>query len=253
MSNQTSGLLELHQVSVVQQAANGPKQILASIDLTINKGEIVTIIGPNGAGKTTLLHVLLGLIPPTSGKVYQSTDIKFGYMPQKINLNPLMPLTVERFLQLAVSQPNQTLSSKIESILAEVGASRLKHERINILSGGELQRIMLAYALMNEPTLLVLDEPAQGVDVVGQVELYKLIAKIRDERGCSVVLVSHDLHLVMGASDRVICLNGHVCCSGHPDHVQGHPSYKELFQPLLPYTHHHDHRHDQGCDGDHKC
>ena len=250
MIKQTA-ILEVTSVSVDQEGPEGTKRVLADINLTIRPQEILTIIGPNGAGKTTFLHVLLGLLPPTFGEVRRLKPLTFGYMPQKINLNPLMPLTVERLLQLATPRANKLLSEIVDTVLVEVGAQRLKHQRVTTLSGGELQRVMLAYALMNNPNVLVLDEPAQGVDVVGQVELYHLIAKIREQRGCTVILVSHDLHLVMAASDRVICLNGHICCSGHPDQVQGHPSYKELFQPLVPYTHHHDHRHDHGCDGTH--
>lgn len=252
MTMATPSLIDLQTVTVLK-AGDHSRPILKDIDLTINPGEILTIIGPNGAGKTTLLQIILGLIQPTSGTIRTHATVTFGYMPQKLHLNPLMPLTVERFLQLATPKANRRLTQVIPEILAEVGATRLQSQQLNTLSGGELQRVMLAYALMGTPNILVLDEPAQGVDVVGQMELYQLIASIRQRRGCAVILVSHDLHLVMAASDRVICLNGHICCSGNPQLVQDHPSYRELFNPLAPYTHNHDHRHDEGCDGGHSC
>ena len=227
--------------------------ILNDISLEVMKGKIMTIIGPNGAGKTTLLRLMLGLAQPTSGKINKSVQI-IGYMPQKLHLNPLMPLTVKRFLQLAQPVNNQQLDMKIEDVLHEVGGCHLVDRFMRVLSGGELQRILLARSLMLDADLLILDEPAQGVDVMGQADLYDLIAKIRDRRGCGIVLVSHDLHLVMAASDEVVCLNHHVCCSGSPLSVQQNPEYLELFKSqvmtpaLAVYTHHHDHHHDHGGD-----
>lgn len=228
--------------------------ILQDVSFTVNRRQIVTIIGPNGAGKTSLLRVVLGLVLETSGTVRRQAGLRVGYMPQKLNLNPLMPLTVNRFLSLA--SPNRTPATAdiISGILAEVGASHLSQSALADLSGGELQRVLLAQALMGEPDLLVLDEPTQGVDILGQAELYKLIADIRDHRGCGILLVSHELHMVMAASDEVLCLNRHVCCSGHPTAITKDPEYQALFgtaagewveEGLAPYTHRHDHRHDE--------
>ena len=236
----------------------GYQDILTDINLRITKGKITTIIGPNGAGKTTLLKLILGLIKPSSGQIQYGKDITFGYLPQKLKLNPLMPLTVERFLQLATSQQNTELKEKITKTLHRVGACHLKSRSLHVLSGGEMQRILLAHALMQTPDVLVLDEPAQGVDVMGQAELYRLIASIRDDLGCAVILVSHDLHLVMAESDEVICLNHHICCSGAPSDVAQHPSYAQLFgsksevSSLAVYTHHHTHRHDEPCSEGHR-
>lgn len=236
----------------------GKKMILNDISLELTSNKIVTIIGPNGAGKTTLLKLILGLIEPAKGEISRHKELRIGYMPQQLAMNTLMPLTVERLLQLATPQANKDIDQIIHNILGEVGASHLRHQSVHILSGGERQRIMLARALMQNPNLLVLDEPTQGVDVIGQEELYKLIAKIRDQRHCGIVLVSHDLHTVMRASDEVICLNRHICCSGHPDTIKEHPSYQTLFlnQPhvapaITTYTHHHDHCHDDKIEGHH--
>jgi zinc transport system ATP-binding protein len=171
--------------------------------------------------------------------------LKIGYMPQKLDINPLLPMSVEGLLCLGSTKRLSKIQSLIDTCLAEVGAGALKHRRLSVLSGGEMQRVMLARALLAEPDLLVLDEPMQGVDILGQEELYHLIARIRDKRGCGILLVSHDLHLVMAASDKVICLNKHVCCSGHPDQVTANPEYQGLF--VAPYHHSHDHRHDGEC------
>lgn len=233
--------------------------ILQDVSFTVKRRQIVTIIGPNGAGKTSLLRVVLGLVPATSGLVQRQVGLRVGYMPQKLNLNPLMPLTVERFLSLA--SPNRSIvgPDQVRTILEEVRASHLAQSSLSVLSGGELQRVLLAQALMCDPDFLVLDEPTQGVDILGQAELYKLIVDIRDHRKCGVLLVSHELHMVMAASDEVLCLNRHVCCSGHPTVITKDPSYQALFGPaaeewvekgLALYTHHHDHRHDGGHDHD---
>lgn len=234
------------------------KTILSEINLNIIRGQITTIIGPNGAGKTTLIKLILGLIQPTSGDVTKHDTLVFGYLPQNLKLNPLMPMTVERFLQLATTEINKNLTHKIKTVLHQVGGCHLKSRSMHVLSGGEMQRVLLARTLMMDPDVLILDEPAQGVDVLGQSELYTLIAKIRTDLGCAVVLVSHDLHLVMAASDQVICLNHHICCSGPPQDVMQHPSYVQLFGPqaeplaLALYTHHHSHRHDEPCTEEHR-
>ncbi len=219
------------------------RKVLDRVDLSVSRGEIVTLIGPNGAGKSTLVRVVLGLLRPDAGKVERAQGLRIGYMPQKLHVDPVLPLTVERFLTLARPAPPE----RLEAVLREVGAAALKEAPLQALSGGETQRVLLARAMLREPDLLVLDEPVQGVDITGQEELYRLIGAIRRRHGCAILMVSHDLHLVMRATDRVVCLNHHVCCSGTPGTVQADPSYAALFgQPTLltPYTHRHDHRHD---------
>lgn len=241
-------LISADHVWVRRPTPAGEKVILEDVSLSLMPGKIMTLIGPNGAGKTTLLKVLLDLIPISSGTLTRKPGLKIGYMPQKLDINPTLPMTVERFLSLASKESLSKISFLIDSCLKEVGALALKHSQLKVLSGGEMQRVMLARALLISPDLLVLDEPMQGVDVLGQEELYQLIAKIRDKRGCAVLLVSHDLHLVMAASDEVVCLNTHICCSGHPSQVTADPMYLQLF--VAPYKHDHDHRHDGACDYD---
>jgi len=232
-------LLRLEKVSV----SVGSQEILQGIDLDILPGEILTLIGPNGAGKTTLVRIVLGLMP-FSGKRHIQAGLRIGYMPQKLELNPQLPLTVKRFLQLSGAHDKQ-----IQEHATETGVEKIFSYPIQSISGGELQRVLLARALMNQPDLLVLDEPAQGVDVHGQAEMYRLINQIKAEHGCGVLMVSHDLHWVMAQTDKVVCLNQHICCHGHPDHISHDPAFVELFgkevsESLAPYTHHHDHDHD---------
>lgn len=213
------------------------------VSLSINKGEIVTLIGPNGAGKTTLVRAILGLTPITSGQLTKKTSLSIGYMPQKLQIDSTLPVTVNRFLGLASRK-----GGDINHALSLVGIAHLKKKPIQAISGGELQRVLLARAILRNPELLVLDEPAQGVDITGQTELYALIKRIRDQLGCGVLMISHDLHLVMAATDNVICLNQHVCCSGHPETVSNDPAYQELFgrtgaEQIAVYHHHHNHEH----------
>jgi len=224
------------------------KVALKDIHLSIKADEILTIIGPNGAGKTTLLKIILGLITPTQGTVQKKEDLRIGYMPQKMTINPFLPLTVSRFLQL--SEKKHVLELSIDEALEKVQIPALKNQSVHSLSGGEWQRVLLARALLRKPELLILDEPAQGVDVIGQSDLYWLLSTLRDQMKCGIVLVSHDLHHVMASTNYVVCLNQHICCSGHPDKIVQDPEYHGLFgktpQSLIPYTHHHDHRHDCG-------
>ena len=223
------------------------KTIVEDIHFKVGFSEIVTIIGPNGAGKTTLLKLILGLIQPTKGTVWRSQPLQIGYMPQRIEINPLLPLTVKGLL--ALSQPTPILDNDLTEALEQVKGAYLMNQSLQTLSGGEWQRVLLARALLRQPNLLVLDEPAQGVDIIGQTEFYQLLANLRTDLKCSIVLVSHDLHLVMAATDKVICLNRHICCSGHPEMVMNDPHYQQLFgiSSIAPYIHHHDHRHDGGC------
>ena len=233
-------LLQARHVGV----SRGGRTLLHGADMTLEAGKIVTLIGPNGAGKTTLVRCALGLIQPSEGRIERRPGLRIGYMPQKLTIDPSLPLCVRRFLTLG-GKPRLPL----EQVLEMTGTQPLAEATMSNLSGGETQRVLLARALMRDPDLLVLDEPVQGVDVTGQEALYRLINDIRRERQCGVLLVSHDLHLVMATTDTVICLNQHVCCHGHPDQVTNDPAYHALFgersQSLVaPYTHHHDHRHD---------
>lgn len=223
------------------------KKVLENISLTIEEGQIVTLIGPNGAGKTTLVRVALGLLQPDSGSIYRRPALRIGYMPQRVHVEPTLPLTVNRFLQLANRQDRALLSNTLQ----DLNIGHLEDQQLTAVSGGELQRVLLARALLRKPELLILDEPAQGVDLGGQAELYQLISEISDKQGCGVLMISHDLHLVMSSTDEVICLNHHICCHGRPEHVSNDPAYLSLFgasasQNLAVYTHHHDHEHGIG-------
>ncbi|MCX8583057.1 MULTISPECIES: zinc ABC transporter ATP-binding protein ZnuC [unclassified Gilliamella] len=229
-------LMALNNISVkINQ-----QKILYDVSLTINLSQIITILGPNGAGKSTLVKVILGLISPTTGTIERASDLTIGYVPQSINLNPTLPITVKRFMQL-----NKQLSyDDIIQTLSLVKAQYLIDRSMHQLSGGELQRVLLAQALAKRPKLLILDEPTQGVDVNGQVLLYDLIIDAKTKFSCGVVMVSHDLHLVMAKTDEVICLNHHICCSGTPASVSNDPEFVSLFGPhgasqIALYKHHH--------------
>jgi len=222
----------------------GGQTVLHEVSLEVRRGEILTLIGPNGSGKTSLVRVVLGLTAPSAGSVRLRPGLRIGYMPQRLQVDPVLPLSVRRFLLLGGRCPE----ARLQATLKEVGALRVVEHPIQAISGGELQRILLARALLREPDLLVLDEPVQGVDVNGQIELYELISRIRQRHGCGILMVSHDLHLVMAATDHVTCLNHHVCCSGAPEVVSRDPAYLGLFgtatDKLAVYTHHHNHAHD---------
>ena len=222
---------------------HGRRTILHDVDIAVGRGEIVTLIGPNGSGKTTLVRTLLELERPEHGTVRRTADIRVGYTPQQLSIDRTLPLDVRRFLEMSGKSDPEALASALE----DVGAPDVMKQEIRLLSGGELKRVLLARALLREPDLLVLDEPTANVDIHGQIEFYNLIRRIRDERSCGILLVSHDLHLVMSATDRVVCLNGHVCCSGLPDDVSNHPAYLELFgdaaAAVAVYSHDHDHHH----------
>ncbi|MFM9942244.1 MAG: ATP-binding cassette domain-containing protein [Hyphomicrobiaceae bacterium] len=225
--------------------ARGGRPILEHVDIHIAPGEIVTLIGPNGAGKTTLVRTLLGLEAADGGRIERRSDLRVGYAPQRFDRDPAIPMTVARFLSLGAAASR----TAIVKVLDEVGAGPVIDRQLVQLSGGELQRVVLARALIRDPSLLVLDEPVRGVDYVGEAELYSLIGRIRTERGLGVLLVSHDLHVVMAQSDRVICLNRHVCCHGVPETVAQHPEYVALFGASMArafaiYHHDHDHAHD---------
>ena len=220
------------------------KPVLQNVSIAVDPGEIVTLIGPNGSGKTTLVRTVLGLQKPQDGAIRQRNGLKIGYVPQRLSIDPILPLTVRRFLQLGSRRDD----SALQRVVDEVGGRELLPRQVAQLSGGELQRMALARALLRQPDLLVLDEPLQGVDFTGQLALFNLIDRVRRERGCGVLMVSHDLHLVMKGTDRVFCLNRHICCSGQPETVSQHPEYLALFGPraaesLAVYSHSHDHGH----------
>ena len=228
----------------------GGRSVLEDVDFSIDRGEIVTIVGPNGSGKSTLLRALLGALPPSRGVVERQRGVRIGYVPQKLIIDATLPMTVARFLSLPFRQPPQRRTAA----LARVGAAGLEGQQMRALSGGQFQRVLLARALLAGPDILILDEPTQGLDQPGAAEFYRLIEELRRETGCAVLLVSHDLHVVMSASDRVICLNGHICCEGSPQVVSAAPEYRALFGPgtggaLALYRHEHDHHHHNGAEG----
>lgn len=239
----TDLLLKLEKISYqIEQ-----QHILEQIDLSLQQEEIVTIVGPNGAGKSTLLKIILGLLKPTSGKIFVDPKVRFGYVPQKLKLDPTFPLTVKRYLQMAKAP--KALYKGVDYWLQELGIYYLAQTALQELSGGELQRVLLARALLCAPNILVLDEPTQGLDLVGQQAFYQRLSQLRQQTHCSILLVSHDLHVVMAATDRVICIHHHVCCSGHPDDISQHPEFIQLLgkvkQPAVTvYQHRHDHHHD---------
>lgn len=234
-------LLTVTQVSL---AIRG-NPILQDVSFQVTAGEIVALIGPNGAGKSTLVRIVLGLLRPDSGQILRKSGLRIGYMPQRLTVADTLPLSVQRFITLGMAASR----AQVRELLAEVGAEQVLDSPVQAISGGELQRVLLARALLRQPDLLVLDEPIQGVDLNGQYELHDLISHLRRQRGCGILMVSHELHLVMATTDHVICLNRHICCSGHPDHVARDPAYLELFglegaRTLAIYHHHHNHRHD---------
>ncbi|WP_413789423.1 zinc ABC transporter ATP-binding protein ZnuC [Gallibacterium faecale] len=240
MQQLNSPLVELKHISV--QFNN--QTALQDISLSIQPRSITTIVGPNGGGKSTLLKVLLKLITPQQGSVYYAPNTKIGYVPQKIHIDATFPITVSKFLSL---KP-KTSKQDIEQSLKLLSISHLADHTMQKLSGGEMQRVLLARAILNKPNLLVLDEPTQGVDVVGQNELYELINQMRERFDCAVLMVSHDLHLVMAKTDHVLCINQHLCCQGAPDSISSHPHFIDFFnnqreQNVAIYTHHHNHKH----------
>lgn len=219
--------------------------LIHDVDIAIRRGEITTLIGPNGGGKSTTAKALLGLIDADAGSVAREPGLTVGYVPQRFRLDWTLPLNVNRLMSLTTRHD----STAVRAALERVGAGALARSKIQTLSGGEFQRVLLARAIVSKPDLLVLDEPVQGVDYSGEIALYELIGDIRDELGCGVLLISHDLHIVMAGTDTVVCLNGHVCCSGSPRQVAETDEYRRLFghrgaSALAIYHHEHDHTHD---------
>lgn len=225
----------------------GADEVLHDISLKVDPGEIVTILGPNGSGKSTLLRALLGIVPVAQGRILHEAGLRVGYVPQKLTVDRTMPITVRRFLSL----PTRVSDAAAAEALARVGMAGQEAEQMTTLSGGQLQRVLLARALLGKPQLLMLDEPTSGLDQPGEAAFYRLIEEVRAETGAAVLMISHDLHVVMAASDRVICLNGHICCEGTPRVVSTAPEYRALFGlgtqgALALYRHEHDHDHAHG-------
>ena len=218
----------------------GNKEVLRNVNLSLNKNEIVTIVGPNGSGKTTLFKSIIGSTPISSGKVLIRPNLKIGYVPQVLNIDRSLPLTVERFLSL------ENRRHKREALSAQkvLDSNDLLFKQISTLSAGQLQRVLLARALINKPDVLLLDEATRGLDQPGSAAFYRKIEEIRNTTGCAILMISHDLHVVMSASNRVICLNGHICCQGEPQSVASSPEYKAMFGSnvdgtLALYQHNH--------------
>ena len=225
----------------------GSNEVLHDISLKVAPGEIVTILGPNGSGKSTLLRALLGIVPVAKGRILREAGLRIGYVPQKLTIDRTLPITVRRFLSL----PARVTDEAAAEALARVGMAGQEGAQMTALSGGQLQRVLLARALLGRPQILMLDEPTSGLDQPGEAAFYRLIEEVRAETGAAVLMVSHDLHVVMAASDRVICLNGHICCEGTPRVVSTAPEYRALFGlgtqgALALYRHEHDHAHEDG-------
>ncbi|GLQ34205.1 zinc import ATP-binding protein ZnuC [Amylibacter marinus] len=237
---------------------HGRQTALHSVDFHIDSKEIVTVVGPNGSGKSTLMRTLVGAIDDYAGSIERKARLSIGYVPQKLDIDRNLPLTVERFLRL----PHRYSRAEIDASLAQVNGADLRDKQMIALSGGQFRRALLARAILGRPELLILDEPTTGLDQSGSANFYKLIEEVRHAMGCAVLMVSHELHVVMAASDRVICLNGHVCCHGTPEVVANAPQYQALFGTgsmgaLALYRHEHDHSHDHphihGAECDAKC
>ena len=218
--------------------------LVRGVSFSVSRGEIVTLIGPNGSGKSTSAKMAIGVLRPDEGRVERASPFRVGYVPQKLSVDWTMPLTVRRLMTLT----GPLADAEIDKALDAVGIAHLATAEVPHLSGGEFQRALLARAIARKPDLLVLDEPVQGVDYAGEIALYKLITTIREQTGCGILLISHDLHVVMAQTDTVVCLNGHVCCRGTPDAVSRSPEYMRLFgdsagRTLAVYSHNHDHTH----------
>ncbi|WP_171180075.1 metal ABC transporter ATP-binding protein [Ruegeria sp. HKCCD8929] len=227
----------------------GVNTVLSHVDIAIEPSEIVTIVGPNGSGKTSLLRAIIGATTPSAGRVTLKPGLKIGYVPQKLHIDPTLPITVERFLRLTNRVSRQDCANALES----AGVPDLLKRQMSQLSGGQFQRVLLARALINRPDILLLDEATQGLDQPGSAAFYRQIEDVRRDTGCAILMISHELHVVMSASDRVICLNGHVCCAGSPAVVASAPEYRALFGTgtggaLALYRHDHDHHHDHGAN-----
>lgn len=231
--NKTDLLVQLSHIGLYY----GQRAVLKDIDLSIAPHEIVSLIGPNGAGKSSLVKILLGIQAPQQGTIKRKAKLKMGYVPQRFNPSSSLPLRVTDLLE-----SKKIKTDLLEQIIVETGIAHLLQRQVQQLSGGERQRVLLARALLNQPELLVLDEPMQGLDIQSETELYAYVRTLPARYGCAVLMVSHDLQWVMQGTQRVICLNHHICCSGTPSDIQQHPAYQEIFgTQRVIYQHHHDH------------
>jgi zinc transport system ATP-binding protein len=238
--NQNKLLVKLENAGVQRTS----KWLVKGISFEISQSQIVTLIGPNGSGKTTTAKMILNIMNADEGQITRNTD-KMAYVPQKINIDWTMPLRVIDFMKIT----NNLNDNQVIESLTTTGVDKLLYNQIHNLSGGEFQRVLIARAIAKKPDLLVLDEPVQGVDYNGEIALYNLIKKISVNLNCGILLISHDMHFVMSTTDHVVCLNGHICCSGTPSSVVKNPEYIKLFgehnsETLSYYQHHHDHSHD---------
>ena len=243
MTNRSDFLVKIENAGICRSS----KWLVRDVSLEVSQGQIVTLIGPNGSGKTTTAKMVLNILKPDEGFVISNTD-RVAYVPQKINVDWTMPLRVFDFMKIT----GDLSENDMKENLRLTGVEQLIYSELRNLSGGEFQRVLIARAIAKKPELLVLDEPVQGVDFNGEIALYNLIKQISDSLNCGILLISHDIHFVMSSTDHVICLNGHICCSGSPSSVAKNPSYIELFgehtaSTLSLYKHHHDHSH--GADG----
>lgn len=227
----------------------GPNAVLRNVSLTLDPGEIVTIVGPNGSGKTSLFRAIIGATEATDGTIDRKPGLKIGYVPQRLHIDQTLPITVEGFMRLTGKVPKAQCQVALEA----AGVPDLLKRQMTELSGGQFQRVLLARALINRPDVLLLDEATQGLDQPGSAAFYQQIETVRRDTGCAALMISHELHVVMSASDRVICLNGHVCCEGAPAVVASAPEYRALFGTgtggalaLYRHDHDHDHEHDHG-------
>ncbi|MEJ8475302.1 metal ABC transporter ATP-binding protein [Roseibium algae] len=237
---QKSPLFQLQQAGVKR----GGQWLVRGVDLSVMRGEIVTLIGPNGSGKSTTAKLALGILEPSEGKSSRRSGLRVGYVPQKLLIDWTLPLSVARFMSLTA----RLSAGEIDAALEKTGVQHLLHAEVRHLSGGEMQRVQLARAIARKPDLLVLDEPVQGVDYAGEIAIYDLISGLGEDIGCGILMISHDLHVVMAATDQVVCLNGHVCCRGTPKAVSQSPVFQKLFghrgdAALAVYEHNHDHVH----------
>ena len=243
MTNRSDFLVKIENAGIFRSS----KWLVRDVSLEVSQGQIVTLIGPNGSGKTTTAKMVLNILKPDEGFVISNTG-RVAYVPQKINVDWTMPLRVFDFMKITGDLSENDMKENLKL----TGGERLIYSELRNLSGGEFQRVLIARAIAKKPELLVLDEPVQGVDFNGEIALYNLIKQISDSLNCGILLISHDIHFVMSSTDHVICLNGHICCSGSPSSVAKNPSYIELFgehtaSTLSLYKHHHDHSH--GADG----
>jgi len=240
MARKQNELIKLENAGVCR----GGNWLVRGVTMNVSAGEIVTLIGPNGSGKSTTAKIALGVFDTDEGSAFCESNLRVSYVPQKLVVDWTLPLSVKRFLSLT----NKVDEKEIRTALCSTETLHLINAEVRTLSGGEFQRVLLARAIASSPQFLVLDEPVQGVDFNGEIALYKLIEKIRNELNCGILLISHDLHVVMSTTDKVICLNGHVCCSGAPATVASNPEFKALFgeraaASLAFYEHSHDHEH----------